>query len=182
MYGCVFEVRDSESSVRPWNAPSNAITAGRFVYARANLTAFSTASVPALKNAALVGAEIGDPLEQPLGKRDVRLVRNDREVGVGEALELLTRGGDDPRVRVADVETADAAGEVDEPVAVDVGERRAACLCRNHGEERGERRRDHALLAREDLQGTRPGHAGTKLDRAGHGHEATISEALAGPT
>ena len=53
MYGCVFEVIVMESIVRPWNAPSNAITAGRFVYERANLIEFSTASVPALKNAAL---------------------------------------------------------------------------------------------------------------------------------
>ena len=59
MYGCTFEVSESESSVRPWNAPSNAITAGRFVYERANLTAFSTASVPALKKATFVGPEIG---------------------------------------------------------------------------------------------------------------------------
>ena len=50
---------ESESSVRPWKPPSNAITAGRPVEARANLIAFSTASVPALKNAALVGPAIG---------------------------------------------------------------------------------------------------------------------------
>ena len=55
LYGCVFDVRVSDISVRPWNAPSNAITAGRRVCARANLTAFSTASVPALKNAAFAG-------------------------------------------------------------------------------------------------------------------------------
>ena len=59
MYGCTFEVRESESSVRPWKPPSNAITAGRPVDARANLTAFSTASVPALKKAAFTGPEIG---------------------------------------------------------------------------------------------------------------------------
>ena len=55
MYGCVFDVKLSESSVRPWNAPSKTITAERFVYERANLIAFSIASVPALKNAALAG-------------------------------------------------------------------------------------------------------------------------------
>ena len=60
MYGCVFDVIVIESSVRPWNAPSNAITAGRFVYERANLIAFSTASVPALKNAAFAGEVNGD--------------------------------------------------------------------------------------------------------------------------
>jgi hypothetical protein len=50
---------ESESSVRPWKPPSKAITAGRFVYARANLIAFSSASVPALKKAALTCPEIG---------------------------------------------------------------------------------------------------------------------------
>jgi hypothetical protein len=35
------------------------MTAGRFVYARANLIAFSIASVPALKKAAFAGPEIG---------------------------------------------------------------------------------------------------------------------------
>jgi hypothetical protein len=55
LYGRVFDVNDSDSSVRPWKAPSKAINAGRRVYERANLTAFSTASVPALKNAAFAG-------------------------------------------------------------------------------------------------------------------------------
>jgi hypothetical protein len=55
LYGCVFDVSVSDMSVRPWKAPSKPITAGRPVYARANFTAFSTASVPALKNAAFAG-------------------------------------------------------------------------------------------------------------------------------
>ena len=59
MYGCVFEVMVIERSVRPWNAPSKQMTAWRFVYERANLIAFSTASVPALKNAARFSPEIG---------------------------------------------------------------------------------------------------------------------------
>ena len=46
--------------MRPWNAPSKAITAGRFVYERANLIEFSIASVPALKNAAFAGGLTGD--------------------------------------------------------------------------------------------------------------------------
>ena len=128
MYGCVFDVSVSASSVRPWKPPSNAITAGRFVYARANFTAFSTASAPALKNAAFVGA--GDRREraEPLGELDVDLVRHDREVGVGEALRAAPAPPRRRRgMRVADVEAADAAREVDERVAVDVGERGAAC-------------------------------------------------------
>ena len=59
LYGWDFEVIVSESSVRPWKPPSNAITAGRPVCRRASFTAFSTASVPALKNAARVGPAIG---------------------------------------------------------------------------------------------------------------------------
>ena len=59
LYGCGLEVSVIESSVRPWNAPSNAITAGRRVESRANLTAFSTASVPALKKAAFAGPRNG---------------------------------------------------------------------------------------------------------------------------
>ena len=39
--------------VRPWNAPSNAMTAGRPVAARANFTAFSMASAPELNMATL---------------------------------------------------------------------------------------------------------------------------------
>ncbi len=59
MYGCVFDVRLIAMSVRPWKAPSKAITAGRFVYDLANLTAFSTASAPELKNPARTSPEMG---------------------------------------------------------------------------------------------------------------------------
>jgi hypothetical protein len=40
-------------SVRPWNAPSKLMMAERPVAARANLTAFSTASAPELNSATL---------------------------------------------------------------------------------------------------------------------------------
>jgi hypothetical protein len=53
------EVSDMAISVRPWKARSNAMTAGRPVACRAILTAFSTASAPELKNAALFGPAIG---------------------------------------------------------------------------------------------------------------------------
>jgi hypothetical protein len=57
--GCTFDVIVSASSVRPWKAPSKAITAARPVWSRASFTAFSTASVPALKKAAREGPEMG---------------------------------------------------------------------------------------------------------------------------
>ena len=98
------------------------------MYARANLTAFSTASVPALKKAALAGPPSGASASRRSDKRRVDLVRDDREVGVREALELLLGGLDDVRMRMADVQAADAAREIDERVAVDVGQRGAARL------------------------------------------------------
>ena len=67
---------------------------------------------------------------QALGVLDVDLVRDDREVGVEEARGLLLHRRDDARVRVADVEAADAAREVDERVAVDVGEQRPVAFGR----------------------------------------------------
>ena len=45
--------------VRPWNAPSKAMIAGRPVTARAIFTAFSTASVPELKRRAFFGRAPG---------------------------------------------------------------------------------------------------------------------------
>ena len=66
------------------------------------------------------------PGEQALGQRGVVLVGHDREVGVAEVLQLLLRRLDDLRMRVADVQAADAACEVDEGVPVEVGDRRAA--------------------------------------------------------
>ena len=67
----------------------------------------------------------GQPLAQLLGELDVGVVRHDREVGVEEARDLCLDGARDGGVRVPDGKAADAAGEVDERVAVDVGDERA---------------------------------------------------------
>ena len=65
------------------------------------------------------------PRRQPLGELDVRVVRDDREVGVQEAVDLRVHALGDRGVRVSDRQAADAACEVEEGVAVDVGEGRA---------------------------------------------------------
>ena len=67
------------------------------------------------------------------------------------------RRGDDVRVRVADVEAADAAGEIDEDVAVDVGDRGAARLGRGEREGDLERRRDARGQPLEHLRERGPG-------------------------
>jgi hypothetical protein len=85
---------------------------------------------------------------------------------VAEARELLLRGLDDPRVRVADVQAADAAGQVDEGVAVDVGEQRAATLGDDDRVHERQRLGDDLLLARDDLLRARAGDRRADLDRA----------------
>ena len=152
-------------SVRPWKAPSKAITAGRFVYYLANLTAFSTASAPELKNPARTSPEMGVIAAEALGERDVVLVRDDREVGVREERSLLLRGLDDPRVRVADRQAADAAREVEEGVPVEVGEERAAPLGDDERQVDRERLRDRARVRGRGRPATcGPGKFGLQLD------------------
>ena len=114
--------------------------------------------------------------DQALGERDVDLVRHDREVGVREARELLLRGLDELRVRVADVEAADAAGEVDERVAVDVGERRAAPLLDDDRDGDRERAGDHLVLALEDRLRAGPRNRRPELDRPCRGHGRNLPE------
>ncbi len=77
--------------------------------------------------------------EQPFGQLRVHLVRHDSEVRVRELLELLLGSGDHVRMRMADVQTADATGEVDEDVAVDVDDRGPVGLGRDDG--KGDRKR-----------------------------------------
>ncbi len=55
---------------------------------------FSTASVPGVEERGLRRAGERRDGDQPLGELDVDLVRDDREVGVREARELLLRGLD----------------------------------------------------------------------------------------
>src|SRR5207248_6449277 len=109
-------------------------------------------------------------LRQALGQGDVDLVGDDREVGVAEALELLLRGGDHTRVRVADVEAADPAGEVEERVSVDVGDADAAPLLDHDRQVDRERLGDDPLLALKDLARARAGDLRVELDRAGGRH------------
>ncbi len=59
LYGCTFPVSPMASSVRPWNAPENATTPERPVWARAILTAFSTASAPVVTSSVLQGPATG---------------------------------------------------------------------------------------------------------------------------
>ena len=88
------------------------------------MTAFSTASAPELKKAARVGPEIGASAPSRSASSTygsygttVKSVWTNR--AACSWIASTTRGW-----RVADVDHADAAGEVDERVAVDVRDRR----------------------------------------------------------
>jgi hypothetical protein len=65
---------------------------------------------------------------------------------------------------------ADAAGEVDERVPVDVGERGAFAVPDDDGHEDGERLGDDAFLALEDRARPRPWNRRLQLDRLRRRH------------
>ena len=127
------------------------------------------------------GVEEGDPdfprdgsePDEALCETDVALVGNDREVRVGEERDLLLQRLDDPRVRVADVEAADAAREVHERVPVHVREQGAPGLADDDGEVDGERVGDDAGLALEDLTASRARDLGPDVDRSSRCHRAS---------
>ena len=151
------------SSVRPWNAWSNATTAERPVALRAIFTAFSTASAPEFAN--IVFAATVDRRErvQPLGELDVRLVRGHVEARVRVEFRLTLDGRDHLGRGVADVQHGDAGREVDQPVAVDVFDDRARGPGGDDRVEVGNPGRDRGRASREPLSALRPRDLGDEL-------------------
>ena len=151
------------------------MTASRPVCRRASLTAFSTASVPALKNAHRQADDDRRECAEPLGELDVRLVRDHGEVRVQEALGLGDDRLDHSWMVVADVHDPDSSDEVDERVAVDVGDRGAA---RFRGDNRAvddEWTRDGLRFALQDRPCARARDLRLQLDRARHCHALRLS-------
>ena len=93
-----------------------------------------------------------------------------------EACELFLCRLDQAGVRVPDVQAADAAGEVDERITVDVRERGAAAFGDDDRVDEGQRPRDHAFLPLDDLLRTGARDRGPNLDRACHGHTLKIQQ------
>ena len=92
----------------------------------ASLTAFSTASAPLLASSVFLGNVAGRELVEQLAQADVRLVGGDqRRMWMQRTSAPAPHGLDHRRRAVADGQHADAAGEVDERVAVDVVDERA---------------------------------------------------------
>ena len=123
------------------------------------------ASAPELKKAARVGPAERSQLSEPLRELDVPGIGHDGEIGVDEPGRLLLDRLDDVGVAVADVAHADAAGEVDERVAVDVRDRRVQRLGGKNRQVDLQRLRDRAGAALEELARARAGDLGAKADR-----------------
>jgi hypothetical protein len=109
-------------------------------------------------------------LAEPLGELHVALVRDNGEIGVQEAIDLLGDRLDDARVVVPDVRHADSSDEIDEGVAVDVGDRRSACTIGDDRLVDDERSRDRDKFALEDLPAPRTRNLRPDLDHAGGCH------------
>ena len=86
---------------------------------------------------------------QPFGELDVALVRDHGVVRVEEPRALLLHSFDDTRVSVTHVDGADSAGEIDEAIAVDVGDRRSLRLgCEHRQVHVFHQRRGNVILGR----------------------------------
>src|SRR5205823_9811663 len=81
---------------------------------------------------------------------------------------------------MAHVEAAHTAGEVDEGVAVDVGERGAAAFLDHNREIDRQRVGDDTLLASQNLAGSRPRYRRLQLDRPRHRHASDDTRATGG--
>jgi hypothetical protein len=126
---------------------------------------------------AIFTAFAGRDLGQEPRHLDVQLVGGDGEERVGEPLAL----GEDRRecglVAVAERGHADAAAEVDELVAVDIGEDRALSPVDVDGQERRDGGRDELLALRVQLPGAGAGHLGAHalgVFGGGGGHRSLL--------
>ena len=135
---------------------------------RATLTAFSTASAPLLTKKVRFSWEPGVSAVEPFGERDVGLVRGHREAHVCEPVELLADRLDHAGVPMTGVDDADAAAEVDEAVAVGVGQDGSL------GVDDGDRRHgrdafgDRLRAASHEGAAVGAGDLGLQMDDAGH--------------
>jgi hypothetical protein len=108
-----------------------------------------------------------EPVE-PLGELHVRLVGRDGEADVRVPVELSPYRLDDAWVPVAGVHHADAAAEIDQPVAVGVGEHGALGVHHGDGRHRRHTARHRLGAARHQGAAVGAGDLGLQVDDAGH--------------
>ena len=115
-----------------------------------------------------------EPVE-PLGQLDVGLVGRDREADVGEPVELLADRLDDAGVPVTGVDHADAAAEIDQAVAVGVGQHRAFGVHDGDGRDGGHAPRHRLGAAGQEGAAVGAGDLGLQVNDAGHDGPRTES-------
>ena len=123
--------RDIASGVRPWNAWSNVTTWTTRRLAR-DLRVLDGLGA-GVREHRLLGRVAWRERVQAFGQLDVGLVGRDVETGVSVELELSLCCGDHLGRGVTDVQHRDPAGEVDQPVPVDVFDDRAGVGHRRWG-------------------------------------------------
>ncbi len=129
----------------------------RPVCQRASFRPASRASAPLLVKKTRLGDGAGRHLGQPLGQVDLRLVI---EIGAGHVDQLaglVLDGGDDLGMAVPRRGDGDAGGEIEEEVAVDVLDHRAAAALDDQGINARVGRRHVLLVALEQGLAFGPG-------------------------
>ncbi len=107
---------------------------------------------------------------QALGELDVALVWHHREVRMEEPIHLIGDRLHDSRMVVTDVRHTNASDEVDEGIAVDVDDRRAARAIRDDRLVDDQRMGDGVLFTFEDLAAAGTGNLRADLDHTGRRH------------
>ncbi len=117
----------------------------------------------------LLGEGTRNGAVETLGELDVALVGGHREAAVGESPELGACRLDDRRMSVADVQRPDAAGEIDEGVAVDVVEESALGALDEHRRGVPDAHGNGRLAPRHEGARPRSGDFRFQLDRSHRG-------------
>ncbi len=136
------------------------------------MTAFSVASAPVLTSSVFFGTFAGHERVQLLADCDVALVGQHVEAGVQEPIELAAHGFDDGGCAMSGVEAADATGEIDQAVAVDVFHDRAFGFGDKNRRGVISRLHDGGVAPLHQRLRTRPGNGSAKLNG---GHKSVLS-------
>jgi hypothetical protein len=165
-----FEVIAIVRFVRPWYAPSKTTTPCRFVADRAMCTErFERLGSAVHEHGAFREVSRRERV-QPLGQGDRRLVGRDDPAHVNELFGLIADRLDHAVRRVANRQRSDASREVDEAVAIHVGDERP--VGRRDPDRREFRRagRHRRLPARDEGAAFRARNVGLEADEGvGHG-------------
>ena len=110
----------------------------------------------------------GHPGVEPFGHADIALVGDHVDACMDEPIERPADGRDDGGLAMAQIGDTDPGGEVEQLVAINVGDHRALGLGRHDRRDVEGTVRDLPLAGCEDFAALRPGHGSLELNR-GHG-------------